>query len=58
VCFPGAYRAQGPKGLSVAAGHRPGAFHFKIIRVFELMPLTSAPVGFEPALTAPEANAV
>jgi hypothetical protein len=24
ACFPGADRAQGPEGLSVAAGHRPG----------------------------------
>ncbi len=43
VCFPGAYRAQGPEGLSIAAGHRPGGFCFKIVRVFEFMLLTSAP---------------
>jgi hypothetical protein len=26
VCFPGAYRAQGPEGLNIVAGHRPGGF--------------------------------
>ena len=30
----------------------------KIVRVFEFIPLTSAPAGFEPALTAPESVAV
>jgi hypothetical protein len=30
----------------------------KIVRAFEFMPLNSAPAGFEPALTAPERNAV
>jgi hypothetical protein len=30
----------------------------KIVRVFEFMSLTSAPAGFEPALTAPERVAV
>jgi hypothetical protein len=29
ACFPGAYRAQGPEGLSIAAGHRPGGFQLQ-----------------------------
>ena len=27
--FPGAYRAQGPEGLGIAAGHRAGGFAFQ-----------------------------
>ena len=35
-----------------------GLRHVKIVRVFELVLLNSAPVGFEPTHTAPEAGPI
>ena len=43
ACFPGADRAQGPEGLSVAASHRPGGFRFQHCRKVRIRPLSSAP---------------
>ena len=47
-----------PGQLRVSAGHRLGIQWAKIVRVFEFIPLSSAPAGFEPALTAPGAGPV